>query len=270
MKSRRNHNVSNRIIQIILIGVILVSAFKLGETWISGMKAKQFYDELQEQVRLEAIAVEEQDIEAEVEAYQQAMQPKYPPLELNLSALKAMNNDFRGWLYYPVLGVNYPVVQAADNEYYLRRSFEGEYLRAGCLYMDCEASPDFSDRNSFIFGHNMRDGSMFGRFKELVDDSSICDENPYFYIYTEDKVYTYEIFAYYEVKEDSERYMTFTKDATYDYYVDWALKNSLYQKEMDFSERNNIMTLSTCYGNSGSGKRFLLHGLLIRTEDFKN
>lgn len=265
MGSEKNQNVMNRVIQIVLIAVILISGYKLVDSYIAGVKAKEFYNQLQEQVKLEAQAVAERDLDAEV----LALRPKYPPLEMDLAALKRMNDDFRGWLYYPVLGVDYPVVQAEDNEYYLRRSFEGDYLRAGCLYMDCEASENFDDRNAFIFGHNMRDGSMFGRFKELTEDTTICDENPYFYIYTEDYVYTYEIFAYYQVKEDSERYMTFTKDSTYDYYVNWAKENSLYQKDIDLSERNNIMTLSTCYGNSGSSKRLLVHGVLIRTEEYR-
>ena len=261
---KKNNNVMNRVIQIGLIAVILFSGYKLIEGYIAGVQARDFYNNLQAQIELEAKSVAERDLEAEV----LALRPQYPPLEMDLGALKKMNDDFRGWLYYPVLGVNYPVVQAEDNDYYLRRSFEGEYLRAGCLFMDAGASADFSDRNSFIFGHNMRDGSMFGRFKELTEDTTICDENPYFYIYTEDTVYTYEIFAYYQVKKDSERYMTFTEDQTYDYYVKWALENSLYKKEMDFSGRNNIMTLSTCYGTSGSSKRLLIHGLLIRTEAY--
>ncbi len=264
MRSRKNSNVMNRIIQVVLIAIILISAYKLAENWIAGVQAKKFYDSLQAAYTLEAQAVAERDLTAEVAA----LRPKYPPLELNLEALKQMNDDFRGWLYYPALGVDYPVVQAEDNEYYLRRSFEGEYLRAGCLFMDSGASEDFSDRNAFIFGHNMRDGSMFGRFKELIEDTTICDREPYFYIYTEDVVYTYEIFSYYQVKEDSERYMTFTTDATYDHYVKWALENSLYKKEIDLSERNNIMTLSTCYGTSGSSKRLLIHGVLIREEAY--
>lgn len=264
MKAKKNHNVMNRVIQIGLIVVIVFSAYKIGENWIAGIQAREFYDTLQAQVQKEAQAIAERDLDSEVAA----LRPKYPPLELDLASLKAMNDDFRGWLYYPALGVNYPVVQAEDNEYYLRRSFEGDYLRAGCLFMDCEASEDFTDRNAFIFGHNMRDGSMFGRFKELTEDTTICDQNPYFYIYTEDTVYTYEIFAYYQVKEDSERYMTFTSDSSYDYYVKWAKDNSLYEKDMDLSERNNIMTLSTCYGTSGSDKRLLVHGALIRTEAY--
>ena len=264
MYGNKNQGRTNRLVQIILVVVILISAYKLGEGWIMGYQAKQVYEELQKQVMLEAEEVANRVLEPAKVA-----EPKlYPPLEIDLEYLKERNGDFRGWLYYPVLGVNYPVVQAEDNDYYLRRSFDGESLTAGCIFMDCEASADFSDRNTFIFGHNMRDGSMFGGFRDMASDTTICQENPYFYIYTEEAVYTYEIFSYYIVKEDSDRYMTFTKDDTYDVYVEWALENSIYQKEIDLSERNNIVTLSTCSGRSGSGKRLLVHGVLIRTEAY--
>ena len=90
-------------------------------------------------------------------------------------------------------------------------------------------------------------------------------ENPYFYIYTEDKVYIYEIFAYYETRSTSDRFATFTSDASYDDYVQWATEHSLYASDVDLSARGNIVSLSTCYGSAGTKKRALLHGVLTET-----
>ena len=173
--------------------------------------------------------------------------------------------DFRGWLYFPVLDISYPVVQGEDNDYYLKHSFEGESVNAGCIFMDCGASADWSDRNTFVFGHNMRDESMFGAFKNLLKGTASCEENPYFYIYTEDKVYIYEIFSYYETKSTSDRFATFTSDASYDDYVQWATEHSLYASDADLSDRGNIVSLSTCYGSSGTKRRALIHGVLTET-----
>ena len=131
--------------------------------------------------------------------------------------------------------------------------------------MDCEASADWSDRNTFVFGHNMRDESMFGSFKNLLKGTVSCGENPYFYIYTEDKVYIYEIFAYYETRSTSDRFATFTSDASYDDYVQWATEHSLYASDVDLSARGNIVSLSTCYGSAGTKRRALLHGVLTET-----
>lgn len=194
--------------------------------------------------------------------------PQYPPLAIDMEMLKGMNGDFRGWLYFPAVEVSYPVVQGEDNNYYLKHSFEGEKSNSGSIFMDCGAAPDWSDRNTFVFGHNMRDGSMFGTFKKLVDDPSLLDANPRFYLYTEDLVYTYEIFSYYMTKSDSNRYMVFTSDENYDKYTGWAVENSNYSFDMDLSERPNIVSLSTCYGSAGTSRRVLIHGVLTLTEPY--
>lgn len=88
----------------------------------------------------------------------------------------------------------------------------------------------------------MRDESMFGSFKNLLKGTVSCKEDPYFYIYTEDKVYIYEIFAYYETRSTSDRFATFTSDASYDDYVQWATEHSLYASDADLSDRGNIVS----------------------------
>lgn len=198
----------------------------------------------------------------------ETLPPQYPPLAIDMEMLEGMNGDFRGWLYFPAVEVSYPVVQGEDNNYYLKHSFEGEKSNSGSIFMDCGAAPDWSDRNTFVFGHNMRDGSMFGAFKKLVDDPSLLDANPRFYLYTEDLVYTYEIFSYYMTKSDSNRYMVFTSDENYDKYTGWAVENSNYSFDMDLSERPNIVSLSTCYGSAGTSRRVLIHGVLTLTEPY--
>ena len=182
--------------------------------------------------------------------------------------LRAINSDVQGWLTIDGTHIDYPVVQGEDNDYYLKHSFEGESVNAGCIFMDCGASADWSDRNTFVFGHNMRDSSMFGTFKNLLKGTASCEENPYFYIYTEDKVYIYEIFSYYETRSNSDRFATFTSDASYDDYVQWATEHSLYASDADLSDRGNIVSLSTCYGSSGTKRRALIHGVLTETIDY--
>ena len=205
-----------------------------------------------------------QNLAQEATAEQYAV---YKPQEdtLGFAELQALNEDVIGWITVYGTPIDYPVVQGEDNNYYLKHSFEGESVNAGCIFMDCEASADWSDRNTFVFGHNMRDESMFGSLKNLLKGTVSCEENPYFYIYTEDKVYIYEIFAYYETRSTSDRFATFTSDASYDDYVQWATEHSLYASDADLSDRGNIVSLSTCYGSAGTKKRALLHGVLMET-----
>lgn len=192
----------------------------------------------------------------------------YPRLHINYEALTELNDDFRAWIRVPVLDISYPVVRADNNEHYLNYTFEGKWNGAGCIFIDYENSDDFSDYNTYIYGHNMKNGSMFGSMKRFRTEPDLCATNPYFYIYTQDAVYKYEIFAYYRTEYDSDRFMLVTTEDEYDYYVESARRYSLYEPahEIDFSDRPNIITLSTCSGTSGT-KRLIVHGALIATYD---
>lgn len=253
-----------------LTGLVVFCGYRMVDAIVAEKRAAESYADLadlvggkvRENIVPETVdTTEEEEEEGPIEVF-------YPDLQLDMEALKEMNGDFRGWLYFPVLDISYPIVQGEDNSYYLKHAFDGEKLYAGCIFVDYGASGDWSDRNTFVFGHNMRDGSMFGSFRKLVDDTTLCEEQPYFYIYTEDWVYTYQIFSYYKTKSSSDRYMTFESDETYDSYTEWALDNSLFTSRADLSERPNIVSLSTCYGSAGTSRRVLIHGAMMAKEPY--
>lgn len=254
----KNKKVENAITAVLAAAVLVTGGMSL-QAGLSEQKAKNEYDSIRQEVVVEPAAVEETE---------ETREKNYPDLKIDFAKLTETNPDFRGWLYFPALDISYPVVQGEDNSYYLKRSFEGESVNAGCIFMDSEASADWSDRNTFIFGHNMRDGSMFGTFKNLFKGTTSCEEDPYFYMYTEENVYIYEIFSYYETRGDSDRYATFTSEASYDDYVQWATEHSLYASDADLSDRGNIVTLSTCYGSAGTNRRALIHGVLTETAEY--
>ena len=250
MRKKGNTVLAGLIICLLL--VFLAAAGKLFGAYLKYQKGDVSYEKLQEYVQ-------EPEEEESPESEKEKEEPKNRYLEIDFAGLKAVNPDVIAWIQIPALDISYPVVQGEDNDYYLKHSFEGESVNAGCIFMDCGASADWSDRNTFVFGHNMRDESMFGAFKNLLKGTASCEENPYFYIYTEDKVYIYEIFSYYETKSTSDRFATFTSDASYDDYVQWATEHSLYASDADLSDRGNIVSLSTCYGSSGTKRRALIH-----------
>ena len=154
----KNKKVENAITAILAAAVLITGGMSL-YSYLSEQKAKSEYDAIRQEVVVEEPRVEETE-EVQVK--------NYPDLQIDFANLKKTNPDFRGWLYFPALDISYPVVQGEDNNYYLKHSFEGESVNAGCIFMDCEASADWSDRNTFVFGHNMRDESMFGSFKNLL------------------------------------------------------------------------------------------------------
>lgn len=252
-------------VTVLLVLAVLFFGAQFVSTYIVERRAEKAYRELAERVmeQEKAAQTEEavEDAEEQVETY-------YPELSLDMSLLSQLNGDFRGWLYVPLLEISYPIVQGEDNDYYLTHSFMGEELKTGCIFMDCGASADWSDRNTFVFGHNTRDGSMFGTLKKLKKEAGLCEENPWFYIYTEDTVYTYRIFSYYVTSATSDRYMTFQTDESYDAYVDWAVKHSEYDADIVPEGRGNLVSLSTCYGRSGTSRRLLVHGVLWAEEPY--
>lgn len=255
------------LVSICLTGLVVFCGYRMVDAIVSEKKAAESYAELLELVG--GRVKEEETVPETTEPVEEGpMEVFYPDLQLDIEALKTMNGDFRGWLYFPVLDISYPVVQGEDNSYYLKHAYDGEKLYAGCIFMDYGASSDWSDRNTFVFGHNMRDGSMFGTFKKLLDDTTLCEENPYFYIYTEDWVYTYQIISYYQTKSSSDRYMVFETDDAYDAYTEWALENSLYKTRVDLSDRPNIVSLSTCYGSAGTSRRIMIHGVMTAKEPY--
>lgn len=179
-----------------------------------------------------------------------------PILQIDYAGYAAINADFAGVLYCPQLGIRYPVAHSQDNQEYLARTFEGNANSAGCIFMDCQNQRDWSDRNTYVYGHNMKDGSMFGSLQELVQD-----ENPqraFVYIYTPTQTLRYQIFCA-EIATPDAGLGNIYRDSQYDIYVEEIRRRSWYWDEgIDLSARPNLLTLYTCYGD-GHTRKLLVH-----------
>lgn len=189
----------------------------------------------------------------------------YPSLQIDYDALLNTNADFACVLYIPVLDLKYPVVYSADNADYLHKTFEGKRNFAGSIFYDCMSPHDFRAKNTFIFGHNMKNGSMFGTLKKLEKEPGLCASNPYIYVYTKGYVRKYRIFSFYETTDGSVTYDDFEGTDGYDQYVKRCLSKSTFaidEHTIDFTKRPAMLTLSTCIGRSGGNQRFVVHGVL--------
>ena len=258
------------LIPLALAAVCAVSSFQFfRQLWIYE-QAKSEYAGLDSLMELwEPAAAAEQETEAS--AAEPSEKSPYPVLNIDYEALKSINSEFVGVLYLPVLGIKYPVAQATDNTKYLHTTFEGTSNASGCIFLDCAATPDFGDNNTFLFGHNMKNETMFGSLKDFLQDESLCDENPYIYIYQESQVLIYRIFAYYTISVQDDVYNDFSGEDGYDAYVADAITHSFYKlsdaanEEISWSERPRLLTLSTCYG-TGHVYNFVVQAALVRTE----
>lgn len=187
----------------------------------------------------------------------------FPEMEVDFKALSEKNPDTVGWLYVGSCGISYPIVQGEDNDYYMHHTFEGTVNSSGAIIMDYRDDKYLKDWNTFIYGHNMKNGSMFGSLKKLLNDETLYDSDPYIYVYLPGYIYRYKIFSYYKDKPDSKMYWTADTLQEYRQYIRDALSLSVRDLGVETSEENNMVTLVTCSG-SGAGKmRFFVHGEFI-------
>lgn len=192
-------------------------------------------------------------------------------LDIDYDALTKINSDFVGWIYYAPLELSYPIVRGIDNDYYTHYTFENEKNSSGAIFMDFLNKPDFSHFNTIIYGHNMRNGTMFGSLKKLLNDPSIIEEDPYIYIFTKDKIMMYEICAAYITNASSHTYdLTQTAEEQAD-YVEYIQDVATYYRddtmlEEPLTEDTKLITLSTCHGLHTSN-RTVIHGVLIASKD---
>ena len=178
-------------------------------------------------------------------------------------ALKEENPDFIGWIYIPGTDVSYPMVQAADNDYYLRRTFEGEPNNAGCIFMDYLIEKGLDAKNPIIYGHNRRDGSMFASLKRF-QKKSFYEKYRYIYIFTTEGDRVYEVFSVYVTMPDSDTYTYgFGSDESFLAYIDKVKSQSVYDTGVEVLAQDSILPLSTCT-NRQADTRFVVQAKRIQ------
>ena len=190
----------------------------------------------------------------------------YPAFQINYDALLETNPDFACVIYIPALNILYPVAYSADNMDYLYKTFEGNKNSSGSIFYDALSQRDFLGQNTFLFGHNMKNGAMFGTLKRFDREKGLCASNPFVYIYTKECVRKYRIFSYYQTVEESPSYDDFDGADGYDRYVRMICEHSSPvngENGIDFTARPQLLTLSTCSGTTGSSKRYVVHAAQI-------
>lgn len=162
-----------------------------------------------------------------------------------------VSEDIYAWIYIPNTNVDYPVFQhPTDNAYYLEHNVDGSEGYPGCIYTENYNSKDFSDPQTVIYGHNMRDGTMFSDLHKY-EDEQFFDENKYVFIYTEQTVYVYKIFAAYQTNNAHQllNYDFSRKENLLNYLENVRALESelkLFDDDVVFSGDDKVLTLSTC------------------------
>ena len=174
--------------------------------------------------------------------------------------LHEQNQDIYAWIVVPGTQVDYPLLQSETDNYYLDYNLDHSKGYPGCIYTNQCNRKDFSDYNTVLYGHNMKNLSMFGSLKKYKTEDFYKDHQ-FFTIYTSECAYRYQIFAYYDVPETDEVYTVgFAPDETFQKFIDKMKQKSYDDTGVNVTKDDHIMTLSTC---STTGKRFVVHAVRI-------
>ena len=240
-----------RIIFYICVVTAVVCAAILVIMGIQRMRQGQLTEQAQEQ----AVVSEETGIE-----------------EVDFSALRKLNEDIYAWIYIPGTEVNYPILQSSEDEaedYYLDHNLDGSSGKPACIYTQKRNSRDFTDPNTVIYGHNMRDGSMFRALHDY-QDAEFFASHPMIYIQTPAKKLAYQVFAAYRYDNRLilEAYDDFADPEVFADYLEEILNQDTsicnINRDVSVTVEDRMITLETCIGNDDY--RYIVHAVLTEED----
>lgn len=240
-----------RIIIAVIASVLIVfSAYKLITIYLDYKKGTDTYNEVTSTVVTFTNEISTDDADF--------------PIKVDFDKLKKINSEVVGWLYCKNTQINYPIVQTDNNEYYLHNMINGEYNFAGTLFVDYRCEKDFAGLNTIVYGHNMKNGSMFGELPKYKEQD-YYDAHPIMWLLTPDKTYRVELISGQVTTADSSAYDIISKSEDLTKYIENAVSQSFFKTNSSIDDAEKIITLSTCsyeYENA----RFVLIGKLAEYE----
>lgn len=260
MRKKGKGTVLSNVILVIAVIVFVFSAYKLIGIYLEYHKGDKEYDSIAE----EAIEIQSSEPEESEKEEEQQKSKVHTTLKVDFNKLRKTNQEVVAWIQFDEpKQINYPVVKSFDNNKYLSTTFEGKKNSFGSIFIDAGNEADFSDYNTFIYGHNMKNGSMFGKLR-MFKTKEYYEENPYFYIYTPDgKEVKYQVFAVCIVEDTSRSYERFyNSEEEYLDYLNYIKSIARYDTGVQVTVESRIVSLSTCT-NTTDTQRLLVHGVKI-------
>ena len=171
---------------------------------------------------------------------------KQPSIAVDFERLREINPDVVAWIYCKDTAINYPVVQGADNDYYLHFLFDKKRNSSGSIFMDYRNMRDFSNRNTIVYGHRMNNGSMFASLLGYKEQS-YYELHPFLELYTPDGFYIIEVFSAYTTSAQGEYVcLDFADDVAFEAYLQEIKAASKIEIDVPISAEDRVVMLSTC------------------------
>ncbi len=187
-----------------------------------------------------------------------------PLISVDFTKLKEKNPNTKGWIQVAGTNVNYPFVQAKDNDYYLSHSFDNSYNTMGWVYMDYRNTIDAKDKNTILYAHGLYNNTMFGSLKQVIEPNWYTNtENHVIKISTEKENSLWQVFSVYTIQPESFYLSTdFQDEKSYEAFLITLKSRSVYDFKNIVSLNDRILTLSSCYNDD---LRVVVHAKLIKT-----
>lgn len=240
LRKKLKKNVMENILLIIFVALLIISSIEI----IKWYKENKQNKKIQEKISEEVIVNREEIL-------------------IDFTKLKEINKDTVGWIKVNGTDIEYAVVKAQDNSYYLNHNFENEYNKAGWIFTDYKNKFDGTDKNIVVYGHNRRDGSMFASLKNILKEEwYLNEENRKITFITEKEKSVYEVFSIYQIEAEDYYITTDFKNGEFLEYIKIVKDRSIKDFDVEVSEADNIITLSTC-GNDND-YRIVLHARKVK------
>ena len=248
-KNSKVKNIFSNLFLIIFIICIFISVYEIIDWTINNKKTSEIRSSIEN-----VVTINNDETIGESEKY-----------NVDFEKLKGINSNTIGWLKVHGTDVEYPVVQGKDNSFYLNHSFDKKYNPAGWIFADYNNQFDEKmDKNTVIYGHNRRDGSMFCTLKNILKPEWYeNEENKKIIFITENEKIIYETFSVYEIEEELYYVTTdFSSETKYQKFIDTVKSRSIVDFGVEINTEDEILTLSTCANNNKY--RVVLHAKRIK------
>lgn len=187
--------------------------------------------------------------------------PSKQSVSISEEELLSIGNDIVGWISFPNTQIDYPVAQCDNNSYYCYHLPDGSYNAGGTIFMDCAKSSDLTSRNTVLYGHHMKNGSMFQNIT-YYKDSSFLDSHKTAYYYTPQGNYEIQLAYGFVISSHQWNSEDYVKDENVSKLLEYAKENTTFESGVEIGESDRIMTFSTC-SYEFDGANYMIIGKVI-------